>query len=270
MDDATCNEDGHNYNAIEFSRFPPLELERKRRQLICTECRNPAFFRKESRDGRGACFGARPHGEGCSRAVEDRDIRLPGVGDGQEELINLNNRIVVDLDFGAAEPPVHFEPVTGAPRRPRAGAHFGGDGQGAANMHRRLRPLLRLLVDTPNFRYADAVIALENQPEMPARDFFVHFGDVDARYNGMFRGFWGQLTDAGVGVNGGLWLNSGGRGDISIGLPADFQDDVLNRFNIGDKEELAGSYILVLGTMGISQWGKKFCMIDNPAMVAII
>jgi len=270
MDDATCNEDGHNYNAIEFSRLPPPELERKRRQLTCTECRQPAFFRKESRDGRGAHFGARPHAEGCSRAVEDRDIRLPGIGLGQDELANFNNRIVVDLDYGAAEAPVHFDPAPGAPRRPRGGAHFGGDGTGVANMHRRLRPLLRLLVETPNFRYSDAIIALDDQPEMAVRDFFVHFDDADDRSNNFFRGFWGQLTDAGEGMQGALWLNSGGRADMSIGLPAEFRNDVMERFNIANKEELAGSYILVLGTMRISQNGKIFCMIDSPAVVAIL
>ncbi|QOY95958.1 hypothetical protein IM543_09060 [Massilia sp. UMI-21] len=269
MDDATCTEDGHNYNAIEFSRLSPSDLERKRRQLICTECHNPAFFRKESRDGRGACFGARPHIDGCSRAVEDRDLRLPGMGDGQDELINFNNRIIVDLDFGAAEPPTHFDPVPGAPLRPRAGAYVGGDGPRVANMHRRLRPLLRLLVESPNFRHSDVVIALENRSEMSACDFFVNFGDVDAGYAGSLRGYWGQLTDAREGANGVLWLNTGGQGDMSIGLPPELRADLMGRFDLEIKEEFAGAYILVIGEMRVSQHGKMVCIIDDLAMVTI-
>lgn len=269
MDIATCTEDGHTYTAIEFSQLVVADLERKRRQLVCNACNNPAFFRKESRDGRGACFGARPHVEGCALSAEDTDVRLPGVADDQDELINLGDRIVVELAVGAPDASVHLDPMPRAPYRPRGGAHIGDGGPGHAVMHRRLSSLLRMLINAPNFRYSAQTIAVANQPELAARDFFVELGDVTRQHSGQFRGFWGQLTDAGEGSGGTLWLNSGGRGSMSFALPFDYRAAVMQRYHLANIEEFAGSDILVLGTLFVSQYGKMICAIDDPAMMTI-
>lgn len=269
MDIATCTEDAHTYTAVEFSGLDPAQLERKRRMLICDECRQPAFFRKRSRSGRGACFGARPHLDGCNLAAADNDIQLPGVGDDQDEFINLGDRIVIELAYGAQDEQVHLEQGAGAPRRPRGGQHVGEGGARGAEMHRRLSTLLRMLVTAPNFRYSEQMIALANQPELRARDFFVHLGDVTPQYAGQLRGFWGQLTDARPGSGGTLWLNSGGRGDMSFCLPPEHIHTVMARYRLGEEEDFAGSYILVLGTLQISQYSKMFCVIDDPAIMSL-
>ena len=269
MDLATCTEDGHTYIAVEFSRLEPGQLERKRRMLVCVECQQPAFFRKESRSGRGACFGARPHAEGCNLAAADNDIRLPGNGDDQDELINPGDRIVVELAYGGHDEQVHLEPNPRAPHRPRGGHHVGEGGPRAAEMHRRLSTLLRMLVTAPNFRYSDQTIAVANQPELLARDFFVELGNVTPQYVGQFRGFWGQLTDARPGSDGSLWLNSGGRTDISFCLPAEHIPAVMQRHRLDEEEDFSGSYILVLGTLQISRYNKMFCVIEDPAMISL-
>jgi hypothetical protein len=270
MDIATCVEDGQTYFATQFAQLDPAELERKRRQLICSECHNPAFFRKESRDGKGACFGARPHVDGCSLAVEDSGLPVPGFGDEQDGLTNFGNRIVVDLDFGATAPIEHVDQDPDAPRRPRSGPYTGGDGLGTANMHKRLRPLLRLLVEAPNFQYSDQIVEVANQPEMVVRDFFVQCSLAGFSQFNQFRGFWGQLTDARNGAKGQLWLNSGGKGDMSFFLPLEHQKVVMERFGIENKEEFAGAYILVLGTLRVSQSGKMICFIEDPAMMTLL
>lgn len=269
MDYATCTEDNRNYTAVEFAQLLPGELERKRRQLICPACHKKAFFRKDSRDGRGACFGARPHDDGCALAAEDNDMRVPGFGDDQDELLNTGDKIVVDLAFGAAEAQIHLDPAPRAPFRLRGGAHVGEGGPGHAVMHRRLSTLLRTLIDAPNFRYSDQTIAVANQMELPAREFFVELGNVTPMYNGQFRGFWGQLTDAGEGAGGTLWLNSGGRGHISFALPLEHRATVMQRYGLASIEDFAGCYILVLGNLLVSQNGKMVCPINDPAMMAL-
>lgn len=269
MDTATCTEDNYSYTAVEFSQLSARELERKRRLLVCDDCGFVAFFRKPSRSGQGACFGARPHREGCAAAAADTEIRLPGGGDDQDEVFNPGDRIVVELAFGGQEQHPHIDGDPRGPRRPRGGRFVGEGGPRYGQLHRRLSTLLRLLVTAPNFRFSDQIIAVDGQAELPARDFFVQLDAVTLQYSGQFRGYWGQLSDARYGSDGSLWLNSGGRGDMSFCLPADHVEAVMERFRLDDEEELAGSYILGLGTLYISQNGKMFCVIEDPALVTL-
>lgn len=269
MDTAICTEDGYTYTAVEFSRLDPGQLERKRRHLLCEECEFAAFFRKVSRSGRGACFGARPHGPNCSQAAVDNDVRIPGAGDDQDEAFNAGDRIVVELAFGGQDGEVHLDGDERGPRRPRGGRYVGDGGPRAAQMHRRLSTLLRLLVTAPNFRFSDQIIAVANKPELPARDFFVHLSDVTAQHAGQFRGYWGQLTDAGEGSDGVLWLNSGGRSEASFLLPQEYRQQVMQRFRLDEEEDFAGMYILVLGTLRVSRYGKKICDVEDPAMITL-
>jgi hypothetical protein len=236
---------------------------------VCEECSFPAFFRKPSRSGRGPCFGARPHDEGCELAAVDNEARVPGVADDQDEVFNAGDRIIVELAFGGQDGEVHLDPNERGPRRPRGGRHVGEGGPRVAQMHRRLSTLLRLLVTAPNFQYSDQTIAVANQPELPARDFFVHLSNVTPGHAGQFRGYWGQLTDAGEGTRGVLWLNSGGRGDASFLLPPEFRQQVMQRFRLEEEDEFSGMYILVLGTLRVSQNGKKICDIDDPALITL-
>ncbi|MET0940933.1 MAG: hypothetical protein ABWY13_06170 [Mesorhizobium sp.] len=147
--------------------------------------------------------------------------------------------------------------------------HVGDGGPGHAVMHRRLSSLLRMLINAPNFRYSEQTIAVADQPELAARDFFVELGDVTRQHSGQFRGFWGQLTDAGEGAGGTLWLNSGGRGSMSFALPLEHRAAVMQRYRLANTEEFAGAYILVLGTLFVSQYGKMICPVDAPAMMTL-
>lgn len=84
------------YDAATFERLEVGELGAKRRSLICPECHAPAYFRKSSRNGVGACFGANPHAPTCQLAGtgttehpgEKREIR--------GERFNPGDRIVLD------------------------------------------------------------------------------------------------------------------------------------------------------------------------------
>jgi hypothetical protein len=269
LDTATCTEDGHTYTAIEFAALAPETLERLRRVLRCAECDGPAFFRKRSRSGRGACFGARPHADGCDQATADNDLLIPGAGDDQDELYNPGDRIVIDLGYGAQERQVHLDQDARQPRRARGGRFIGDGNRGNAEMHRRLSSMLRTLVTAPNFRFSDQIIAVGEHPELPARDFFVHFSDVTPQYSGQFRGYWGLLSDARRGVDNSLWLNSGGRTSMSVCLPEEYVDAISQRYRLTEDEDFSGAYLLVLATLSVSQYGKIFCVVNDPAVMSL-
>ncbi|MDY3586216.1 hypothetical protein RJR36_00230 [Enterobacter asburiae] len=45
------------YSVIDFQKLPEKEIEKLRHSLVCPGCREQAFYRKKSVDGKQACFG---------------------------------------------------------------------------------------------------------------------------------------------------------------------------------------------------------------------
>lgn len=269
MYSARCIEDGVTYAAVDFSRLPPDEIARKRRFLQCTECGGPAFFRRASRGGRAACFGARPHAENCELAAPEYNPNEDGQGEDQDQLLNPGNRIVVDLNYGAARQPVVQEGENLPPNRNRRGRYGGDGGRPQARMHRRLGPLLRTLIEVPAFRQSDQILEIDGHPEIAVRDFFVPLLEVGADNENQFRGYWGMLSDARQAPDGTLWLNSGGRDSVSFCLDEHLIASLFERYGIEDEEDLAGAYILVLGSPSVSQRNKVYCDLSGNEHMAL-
>lgn len=78
-----------------------------------------------------------------------------------------------------------------------------------------------------------------------------------------------MVVSARFGQTGALWLNSGGRDDISICVPEQFVNELYERFRITDEEELAGTYALVLGTLRTSQGGKKYVQVEDLGFLTL-
>lgn len=270
MDIAICSLDNVTYNSTQFSKLDFSEMSEKRRSLFCPECNGPAFFRKETRNGRAACFGARPHAPGCSLSVLDETRITQGQTEVAEIINNPGERIVVDLDFGTHQH-VHADPNAGPFRGGvRAGMHIGGHASNNARMHRRLSTLLKTLIESPNFRTSQQILEILGR-EISVRDFFVPLLDISESHLNTMKGFWGMISDIGSGINDTVWLNSGGRGNISFCMDKDAFKQLCQRFNISDSdpEELSGAYILAIGEAKISQNGKIYCSIDNQNMICI-
>lgn len=268
MDLAFCTLDNLTYTSAQFSKLNFADMSKKRRSLACPECGGPAFFRKQTRNGRAACFGARPHQPNCSISALDETKVINGYGEEVEFINNPGERIVVDLNFGA-HTYVHAEPATGASRGgARAGVHTGGGNPNSARMHRRLSSLLRTLIESPYFRQSDQILEILGR-EIMVRDFFVPLLDIKSQHLNSIKGFWGMLSDVAEGQSGTVWLNSGGRDDISFCLDEKPFLDICSRFRITDPEEYSGAYILVIGEAKLSQNGKLYCNIQDQNMICL-
>lgn len=266
MDVARCTENGQNYSAHQFEQLDDATLERYRRLLICPQCEATAFFRKESRSGQAACFGARPHGNGCALAAVETIYR-GAPGDDQEERINIGDRIEIDFDFGAQDV---VRPQPDAPVEPGGvgGRYVGGPGTRIAVRRRRLSTILRNLMLSDQFVNSDQLIALP-EGEFRIRDFFVRFTDANAELRGQYRGYWGMLSDARDGQDA-LWLNSsGGRAGVSIAVDDAILHDFRNRFRVPDNEDLAGAYVLVFGHLHRSQYGKMYVACNDMRFITV-
>ena len=95
------------------------------------------------------------------------------------------------------------------------------------------------------------------------------FGAVAAAHDNQYRGYWGMVVSARFGQTGALWLNSGGRDDMSVCVPEQFVNELYERFRITDEEELAGTYALVLGTLRTSQGGKKYVQVEDLGFITL-
>ena len=269
MDIARCNENGLTYTAASFAALSPSDLERMRQQLSCPECEGPAFFRKASRSGRAACFGARPHQNGCSLAALDSEQVIEGEATNLDALNNPGERIVVDLTYGAHLPEVHGDSTEQAGRAGRCPRYVGGSARPDARMHRRLSSLLRTLIAAPQFRSSHQLVELNGQSDTRVCDFFVPLLEVNQDMQGQMRGWWGSISSAKDGGDGSLWLNSGGRAMISICIPTEMRAGVVDRFHLEDNEQLAGAYVLVIADLRVSQYGKMYCIVESSGHVAV-
>lgn len=254
MDIVLCLADGKKYSTKAFEDLGEYVVSMYRRQLVCPECRGPAFYRKESTSGQAACFGARPHTESCDlAAVESR--QGGGLGPDREERINSGERIEVDFNFGA-HPIVHGAPDEPTDPNGRGGRYVrGNSGRASPAMHRRLSTLLKNLMHSQDFKNSHQIIALP-EGQFRVRDFFVEFSAASDVHLNEYRGYWGMVSDAGI-SSGSLWLNSGGREAVSVVVDGDLSEVFTARFPWSDLDDFAGGYVLLFGTLRESKSSSK-------------
>lgn len=269
MDFAFCTANDKPYQAFEFGKLPPATLEKYRRQLICDECKAPAYFRRASTDGRTACFGGRPHNDGCSLATSEEGSWGANGPDDEDERFNPGDRIIVDLRLEADD--------SGAPggtadkRQHGRGRFFGGaDGTHRTLMYRRLRSMLRGLITSSGLETSNQYIEVPGIITRQAKHFFVHCDVAGPNHHDKFFGFWGSLTDARRGSNGTIWLNTGGKREPSIPISEEDEQALLQLARAEDLEDLAGAYILVLGKLNSSKHDKPFITNSGPLYLALI
>lgn len=267
MDIAHCQLDGRNYHIEEFADLPSSSLYEKRRHLICTECGWKAYFKRAAVSGQGACFGARPHSPNCSLAVPISERGLGG-RETRDILLNPMGHIVIDTAYGAHET-LHTDEGddgSGATR----GGRFTGDGpRGPARMNRRLRPLLKSLISSENFRNSATWVELPGHTTLPVNRFFVSFEEIGPEHENTFHGYWGLIYDTGKYNDGPFWLNTGKYDELSIMVPDNLYTDFKRRADIQFGHELEGMHVLVLGRLKTAMSGKQYIELEDLGMCAL-
>lgn len=258
-----CTQDGVTYQAEDFNQAE--DFINKKRFLECPECHGPAFYRGLTRNGREACFGARPHAPGCDLASVEHDGDATGQGDVEDEIFTTGQRIIVDFNQGTTETDSEALPVGVQADTGNARVRNGQGPTVREIMYRRMSSLLRTLIHSEEFRRSTQVIEIAEQGEFAVTDFFVNFAEVTGEHLDSYHGFWGMIPDARIDGNGTLWFNSGRREDMSVLLDRAFIETIYQRFRIEDVEDIAGAYILVLGVLREAANGKKYVLITDPA-----
>lgn len=258
MRTALCTLNNQIYVASDFHH---PENYANRWHLVCTECNEPATYRRQGRDDRAACFFA-THAEGCAQATLGYD-RDPA-DTNHEAIAATGRRIIVDFNYGVA--------ATGAAASPTdAGAETGMERERSANgtgqrgyMVSRLSTLLNLLREGEEFSRSTETITIPGIGDFVIADFFVNFANVTDEHIDRYHGYWGRISYARTRENS-RWFNTGGPGTMSVLLDARYFDETDQRFGIEHLDDLAGSYLLVFGELrrAVSN-GKLLVQISDP------
>lgn len=268
METARCLQDGSIYSSQQFTRLPAADLWEKRRYLVCPACGGPAFFRKQSHDGREPCFGARPHAGWCnlkavSAAAPVGDWENPGDG-----LLELAQRLVVDFGYGAAQPAQSVEPAAlqnFSTQREQA----TGSGVGTSLVKQvRLRPLLRYLMSTP-VSTSHQTVVVAGVGSFAASELFVPLEAISPRHLYHWHGFFGAVVSANFDSAKTLWLNTWGQSDFSVCVADRLVADLYGRFKITEEEDFAGADVLAFGNLHISQQGKRYLVLQNVGLITL-
>jgi len=264
MDFAKCTLDNKVYGASNFSELK--DLNHKRKFLICNECGNPAYFKKTSKSGQAACFGARPHKENCSLISVDSDSLVGTLENDEKELINSGNEIKVDFNFGTQQI-VHTiaNSEDAHANNRRASSHSNQNGIGRATSTRRLKSLLNMLINDPVFAISKQKIDVGHKYPYNASTIFKNFNSLDDTQIQQFRGVYGQIFDVKMTSENVLWINSGGFNAFSIVVSKDFQNNFFNRFEQykDDVDQLCGKYVLCFGEIKKSKNQKFYIELDD-------
>ncbi len=251
MDIAFCTLDNQKYDAWKFSELSESEIKTKRRHLQCLKCKMPAYFVKESKNGKAPHFGAKPHTDDCEYASEARDS-IPALLDEDRALL-AKDVIKIDFNYGANDNQKinHYEEQDFLTKS-EGKKHEYDKGVGESTPIRRLSSILRILLNVPSFKNRNTIIQIDKY-EYKAKNLFRQYDeltedDIVAKKN--FKGVYGVIYDIGE-AHGYFWINfsSNAKKEFSIRFKKELLPDLFSRFKglKNDLEALIEQHVLCLG-----------------------
>lgn len=278
MQYARCINDNQVWEAVKFAALPIEMLETKRRNLICAQCGEFAWFRKESSHGHPAHFCAH-HSDNCDLKVEyvvvddqrnDATLAENEVAAGDEIIVLLGEERGGSVDVSEVLRP----PTLGQGEGGRTFVLRGKERESA--QHFTLRRILLRLVQSQDFRASSrSIVFYKNKEEVliqgQVRNIVASFADIEFdQHNDRLMLFWGPIASAGITIDGKLWLNSSDRNQgASVAIFPDIVGDFLSSFGIEDLDELAGAHVLVAGKCYFASTGKPVIWCGSPKYIVV-
>lgn len=246
MELATVKSTGDVYGAKEFSALDVAIREQLRRDLACTSCGADAYYVRPSRNGRPACFGARPHNEPCDVASQSTDsIGVESLTAVEERASNRDGFALQAAD----EQPIKHTTTDRRVVDQKSGRTYteASDTGAGSTAGLKLNRLLRLLVSKPGFAESATSLSLSDGTQTTIRDYCVPMRRVDLSYRWRERVYWGTIRYANADDDG-AWLNTGTRAEPTIRIKAEHLEPLLNFWELDDADDLSGA--------AFAFWGK--------------
>jgi hypothetical protein len=262
MEEAKSRTSSTVWSAEHFAALSSGERDAHRETLICTACGADAYFIREARNGRRACFGARPHREDCELAsfVTDDGGRAPL--DEVDELINAGDIFRID--------PYHRRVITHVRHDTSAPSSSSGSAvrftrRGLGNVRQSsmgLGRLLRQLVLCESFRRSRTLLIMSDDTRQTVKSGCVHLSEIESKHKNRLRVYWGTIRFPKAKEGGGAWLNTG-RGSPTIVIEEDELALLLQRAGLEDLDDLSGAFFAVMGRLRVPATGKQYFFVNN-------
>jgi len=258
MDKAYSQLDRKLYNIHKFSRLDNSMLENLRRSLICPSCDGKAWYRKESRDGKAACFNAY-HNDKC---------RHESVG---TKIGRANNRVVREVRMLRTSNAVINVRFASDHRESQAVSNFSTNNQSGQlseirkrhtgsppddrNQTRTWSNILELLIGSDEFADADNIMINTGKALISAEEFFVKFHEISPNHKTKYpHGYWGVIASVDDHIH---WLNT--HNELNVSIPVDsISSELIKKHKIDDPEDLAGAHCLVFGWLNLKETSTKY------------
>jgi hypothetical protein len=256
------------YFASEFAKLPLTEREQLRENLVCMSCGADAYFVREARNGRRACFGARPHGEACELASFVTDDGGSGKLDETDERINAGDVFRIEPDKPRKIKHVKHDPEGAASESTMALRYTRRGGRSVRTSSMNLGRLLRQLVLRPEFRRSSTLLILSDDSKQTVRSGCVHLREIEAKHLNRHRVYWGVLRYPRPREDGGAWLNTG-FGSPTVAISPSALEELMVTAGVEDLDDLAGSFFAYMGKLKRGQSGRRFFFADSAANLAV-
>ncbi|ABE55144.1 conserved hypothetical protein [Shewanella denitrificans OS217] len=253
------------YSIVTFMALPEAEIDRYRQHLSCEQCGGKAYYRKQSIDGKSACFGSRYHKLDCDEARRSTQTSQSKQENCDalevDRLIVTNTSLQLDFSLTAiikkderphpsASKPFLSKPLqeVSLAQIPKQIAEAPSSIQDKEVSVTRLSmdKLLNSLLRGSNLASADTLIEIDAGYQFKAKNLFVNFADAapsDSIKKAKPKMYWGTLSHSDPQM---AWLNPADCHDMGIPLGR-HQITVLKRFGITDKRDIEGAGIILFG-----------------------
>ena len=254
MIDAVCTYDGKRktYNIFNFQKMPNSDIEKYRQYLECPnpKCAAEAYYRRQSVDGKAACFGSRYHVQGCNegRSSPQREREVKHAL--EVDMIIADSSEVI-FDFFAADSKPSGESKTGRPSKPKpTGVGSTKSHTGAVATVRNavlgMEKTLNSLMRGSDLAQSDTIIIIDEKYPYKAKNLFVNFADAEPADNpkdARPKMFWGTISHSDADME---WLNPADCDDVGISIKK-HKDKIFNRFKITERRDLEGAGFILFG-----------------------
>ncbi|MEI6896207.1 MAG: hypothetical protein V5786_01725 [Psychromonas sp.] len=241
MLDAICKFDDDNekiFSIFEFKALPENDINTLRYSLLCPVCKQQAYFRKASRDGKQACFGSRYHDIDCEEfnpsARKSEEQKL--VAEVEQMLLEADT-LQIDFSVPINQKESHKKHSQQKPSSASTVSAHSKEQQTLNINKQGLKKLLVSLLRGSSLASADLWVYTSEKHKWRAKNLFVNVNDAMPTDNGAPRMYWGTISHADKTLN---WLNPSEERSVAIPIEK-YRDKLLSRFDITEARDVEGA-----------------------------
>ena len=250
-DEKSGSKDNKVFSIFEFKALHEAKIDKLRYSLFCPACKQKAYFRKASSDGKQACFGSRYHETDCIEF--NPSLRK---AEEQKQVAEVERLIVeaesLQIDFSVAVTKRNKAKETAKRKTSASTVKVIKDDQVSINKQ-GLKKLLLSLLRGSSLANSDLWIYTSETHKWRAKNLFVNVNDAKPTDNGAPRMYWGTISHADKTIN---WLNPAEERSVSIPL-SKYQTKFVERFDIQESRDVEGAGFIIFAKCVESQDKKR-------------